>query len=372
MSERKIRVLQVGLDTRLGGIETYLLKISSNIDRNRFDFSFLAYDDEKPCFYDELTAMGFRFYFVRSRRTSLFGNRIDLRELYRREKFDIVHFCLNSLTYITPITEALKCGMKVVAQSHNSGSTHGSSSRILCALNRIVFPYSKVALAAVSDKAGEWMFGKCRNITILNNGIDTSLYRYSEDRRKAVRHELGIEGREVVIHIGAFREQKNHRFLIAIFDEYHRTHDNAVLLLVGEGELIDTARKEVERRRLSSSVFFLGRRNDIPSLLSASDKFLFPSLYEGFPNALIEAETAGLLCVVSDAITKEACLENAVPVSLSAPIPAWADALSMPALSNREHYADVVEGHGLGIESEMERLENLYCSLLDNNQTTEG
>lgn len=360
MSEKKIRVLHVGLDTRLGGIETYLLKISSNVNREVFEFSFLAYDDEKPCFYDELTAMGCRFYFIRSRRASFFGDRRDLRELYKREKFDIVHFHLNSLTYITPITEALKCGIKVIAHSRNAGASSGSSSRILCAFNRVIFPYSKVTLAAVSDKAGKWMFGERRKITILNNGIDTSLYRYCEDKRTALRKELDIEGREVIIHVGAFREQKNHKFLIAVFDDYHKSHEDAILLLAGEGELMDEIREDVERCGLSSSVIFLGRRSDTPSLLSCADKFLFPSLYEGFPNALIEAETAGLFCVVSDTITKQACLDNAFPVSLTAPIAEWSDVLSKPSLLNRERYADIVEEKGFGIKSEMERLEKLY------------
>ncbi len=367
MDKRKIRVLHVGLDTRLGGIETYLLKISSNIDRDSFEFSFLAYDDEKPCFYDELMALGCSFYFVRSRRTSFSGNRKDIRELYRKEHFDIVHFHLNSLTYITPVTEAVRCGIPVIAHSRNAGASAGSSSKLFCALNRIIFPYSKVTLAAVSDKAGKWMFGEGRDITILNNGLDTSRYVFSPEKRAAVRSFLSLGEEETIIHVGAFREQKNHRFLVSVFDEYHKKHSSSVLFLVGTGELMDEIKSDVSSRGLSDSVIFLGQRNDLPDLLSASDKFLFPSFYEGFPNALLEAEASGLRCIVSDTITKEACLENSICLSLSSPVSEWVEALEKPPLADRETYAELVEREGFGIKREMERLEKLYYTLSGRN-----
>ena len=368
MDKRRIRVLHVGLDTRLGGIETYLVKISSNIDRDRFEFSFLAYDDEKPCFYDELVSLGCKFYFVRSRRRSLPGNRKDIRKLYTKEHFDVVHFHLNSLTYITPVTEAVRLGIPVIAHSRNAGASAGSSSKILCALNRIIFPYSKVTLAAVSDKAGEWMFGKKRNVLVLNNGLDTSLYAFSIEERVRMRSSLGIDdSADVIIHTGAFREQKNHRFIISVFDEYHKKHSSAVLLLVGSGELMDEVKIDTASRGLTDSVLFLGQRSDLPSLLSSADKFLFPSFYEGFPNALLEAETSGLRCVVSDTITKEACLENSISLSLSSPVAEWVEALEKPVQERRESYAENVERHGYGIKREMERLEKLYYTLCGRN-----
>lgn len=363
---KRIRVLVVGLDTHLGGIETYILKICSNIDRNRFDFGFLAYDDEKPCFFDELSQFGFKFYYVRSRRTSFFGNIKDIRELYKKEHFDIIHDNLNSLTYITPIIEGVRKGIPVVAISHNSGAANGSSSKILGLVNRLRFPYSKVTLAAVSDKAGNWMFGE-RKTLILNNGLDTSLYRFSEEKRENLRRELSLGNKEVIIHVGAFRSQKNHAFLIDIFNEYLKRNKDAVLLLVGEGELKEEIERKVRRLGISDCVLFLGKRDDIPSLLSASDKFLFPSLYEGFPNALIEAETAGLWCVVASTITKEAQLGNSTSLNLDESLPLWCDALSRKVDKERESYADLVEEHGFGIKDDMKRIENLYIKMSEKN-----
>ena len=362
---KRLRVLHVGLDTHLGGIETYLLKISSNINYNCFEFSFLAYDDKKPCFFDELSALGCKFFFVRSRRKSWFGNAKDIRVLFSREKFDIIHCHLNSLTYITPAIEGLRAGAKVIIHSRNGGSAIGSSSRILGSINRFRMPWNKVKCVAVSDLAGQWMFGEHREFTVLNNGLDTEKYRYSEQNREAIRKELGIPSvAEVIANVGAFRTQKNHAFLIDVFKQYHQKHPESWLLLVGEGELEDEIKIKVSEYGIGEKVIFTGKRTDISAILSASDKYLFPSLYEGFPNALIEAETSGLFCVSSSTITEQACLENCIRVSLAAPISEWVSALEHPVISDRFGCVEMVEKAGFGIKDEISRLENLYVSLV--------
>lgn len=360
-----IRILHVGLDTHLGGIETYLMKISSHIDLKKFQFDFLAYDNRKPCFYDELTALGCGFHFVRSRRTNWFGNAHDLRKLLSAEKYDIIHCHLNSLTYITPALEGLRAGSKVIIHSRNGGSASGSSSKILNCINRYRMPWKKVTLAAVSDVAGRWMFGPGRDFIVLNNGLDTSKYRYSEKDRTSVRSELGIpEDREVISSVGAFRTQKNHMFMIDVFAGYHKANPNSTLLLVGEGDLEARIRQKVQQAGVEDSVLFAGRRSDIGAVLSASDKYLFPSFYEGFPNALLEAETSGLLCVSSSTITEQACLDNCIRVSLDSPVSDWVRALENPPVKDRPACVGMVEKAGFGIDSEIKRLENLYTSLL--------
>lgn len=362
---KKIRVLHVGLDTHCGGIETYLMKISSNIDRSRFEFSFLAYDDEKPCFFNELSALGCKFHFVRSRRKSWFGNAKDIRNLLEKEKYDIIHCHLNSLTYITPALEGLKAGAKVIIHSRNGGSSIGSSSRILGTINRCRMPWDKVTCVAVSDLAGKWMFGKNRSFTVLNNGLDTSKYGFSNEDRTVVRKELSIpQSSEVIATVGAFRTQKNHSFIIDVFKEYHQKHKDSILLLVGEGELKEEIKRKVSENNIEGNVVFAGLRTDIPAVLSASDKYLFPSLYEGFPNALLEAETSGLLCVASTTITKQVCLDNCIRVSLDAPVSDWVTALEHPLVSDKSGCIEMVEKAGFGIKDEITRLENLYTSLV--------
>ncbi len=360
----RIKILHVGLDVNLGGIETYLLKISRNIDKSRFSFDFLAFDNVKPCFYDELSALGCHFKYITSRRKSWVRHIEDFKDLLHKERYDVVHCHFNSLTDISYVKEALKGGCKVIVHSRNAGNALGSSSKILGMLNKRRLPSKRITCAAVSDKAGEWMFGEGSDFLVLNNGLDTEQYRFSTIKRNRIREEFGIDSKtEIIVNVGALRTQKNHLFLIDVFDSYHRMHEDSILILVGEGELEQEILQKTEKLGLSGSIIFAGRRGDIPDILSASDKFLFPSLYEGFPNALIEAETSGLWCVASSTITEQACLDNCARVSLDSPIPEWVKALEASYDKERSSCVDMVEKAGFGIKQEMARLEGLYESL---------
>lgn len=363
-----IKILHYGLDTHLGGIETYLLSAAKNVDRKKYSFSFLAFDGEKPCFYEELTNLGCSFYFIRSRRKSFLGNKKDLYDLFQNEHFDIIHCNLNSLTYITPILIALRLGVKVIAHSHNAGSSSGSSSRLLCAINKFRFPYNKVSLVAVSDKAGAWMFGEKKRVIIINNGVDTQHFSFSIEKRKKCREDLGFSDKqEILLHVGAFRKQKNHSFVLDIFKNYREKNTNSILLFVGDGELKDYVQKKASDLGISKDVFFLGTRHDLDSIFSASDKFIFPSLYEGFPIALLEAECSGLLCVVSKEITEQVCLKNSVRVGLNEPKCNWVHALELKALENRVLFSNYVADCGFDIKNETLKLEKLYDKLCENN-----
>lgn len=359
----KIRILHVGMDTHLGGIETFLLSMVQHMDRERFHFTFLGYDDQKPYFHEELAALGCDFRYVRSRRKGLLKNKADLERLFQVEHYDVVHCNQNSLSNSVPALVALKQGIPVIVQSHNGGSVKGLTS-FLNSLNRIRFPFDRVTALAVSDIAGKWMFGEKCAYQVLNNGVDTEKFRYFCEQRILKRKELGLSSDdEVFISVGAFREQKNHRFMIDIFHAYQKKHAKAKLVLVGTGGLSDEIVAKVNALGLDGNVLFLGARRDIPQLLSCADKFLFPSLYEGFPIALIEAEANGLSCIVSSVISEQACLENSVRVSLDSSVDDWVRAMEISAPECRDLYADLVAKAGFGIETEIRILENLYSSL---------
>ena len=363
---KKIKVLQVGIDSNLGGIETYLLELAKHIDKGCFQLDFLFYEGESPCFFKELTDLGCNFKFIRSRRKSPLGNVLDLRRLYKTERYDIVQCNVNSLSYVAPATEALRQGVKVLFLSHNAGSSRGSSSGILNFINRICFPFGKVVLAAVSDNAGEWMFGKKRDFIVLNNGVDVQRFRFSKEKRAEIRAEFGISPeQEVIAHVGAFRPQKNHLFLLDVFRKYLEHYPNTLLLLVGAGELESEVRQKVLDLGIGNSVFFVGLRKDVDAILSASDKFLFPSLYEGFPISLIEAETCGLRCIVSSSITNEVCVGNCVRVDLDSPVEKWIRVLAECGVKDRDAAFRIVEAAGLDMESSIGRLQRLYVGMVE-------
>ena len=173
---------------------------------------------------------------------------------------------------------------------------------------------------------------------MLRNGLDYSLYQFSEENRNALRKELGIENSFVVGHVGRFSQQKNHEFLVDIFKCISDKNPNAVLLLAGIGELENAIHKKVNHLGLKNKVIFLGRRDDVPRLLSAFDVLLFPSFHEGMPNVVIEAQASGLPCIIADTITSQADITGLVhylPLSLSADT--WADEVLLKSDFPREN-----------------------------------
>lgn len=362
---QKIKVLHVGIDSRLGGIETYLKKITTYIDKERYQFDFLSYKGVKPYFYEELTNLGGKFHFICSRRENMFRNKKELHQLFETEKYDIVHCHFNSLSYITPCLIALKYNCKVIVHSRNAGNLQSKKSRLLHNINYFRLKNKRnITRVAVSDLAGKWMFGNAE-FTVLNNGLDTEQYKYSEEYRKEVRKELEIDGdQEIILNVGALRPQKNHKFIIKIFKEYCNKNTNSKLILIGEGSLHDEVVEEISKNDLNDNVLLLGNRSDVYKILSAADKFLFPSFYEGFPNALIEAETSGLYCVVSDTITRQAIIDElANSISLNQPVDVWVNALEKKIKIKREECTDLIKKRELDIESEIKRLETLYNNI---------
>ena len=191
----------------------------------------------------------------------------------------------------------------------------------------LVFSDTRIA---PSTEAAEFMFGKhcisSGRASLLHNAVDLDLYRYNPEARSRIRAELGLSPQtKLVGHIGRFMTQKNHTFLLDIFAALHRRAPESVLLLVGGGELEQPLREKAAALGLIDAVRFAGVRRDVPALLSAMDVFVFPSLYEGMPNTVIEAQATGLPCVIADTITREAAITDLLTyLPLSASADAWA------------------------------------------------
>lgn len=354
------KVLITGMSWFLGGIETYLYRTISNMDSKEFSFDFLITYDETPCFYNELKNLGCNFYRVTSRRENFLKNRLEIQALLKTEKYDLVYCNLNSLNYITPCLCARNAGIPVIVHCHNSGTLRGIKTRMLHRINFYRLP-KDITRLAVSEIAGKWMFGN-KHFKVINNGVDTTMFKYSTLRRKETRKRLDVkEDEKVILHVGAFRLQKNHQFLIRVFNKYHKKNPNSKLFLVGVGELQEEIKLNVEQLGIGDSVCFLGIRQDIPDLLSASDCFVFPSFYEGFPIALIEAETSGIHCVVSDRITSEVIIPQVCDkLSLDDSIDDWCSMIDKKNNVLRKDFFKYVDDLGLGLGKEIEAVSAVF------------
>ena len=220
-----------------------------------------------------------------------------------------------------------------------------------------------------SELAGRWLFGNKEydngNVYLLNNAIDLDKFKYNESLRKEKRKELGISDDTLVIgHVGRFVEQKNHRFLIDVFNEVHKQEENSILLLAGQGPLMEEMKEKVKILGIEESVKFLGQRNDINELYQAFDVFCLPSLYEGLPVVGVEAQATGLLCVFSDDMTKETKVLDATEfLSLNQSVEVWEKHI----LKSFEEYTrkinqTEIKNNGFDIRNEAKKLSDYYIT----------
>ena len=377
-----LRILFVfGCPLKKGGTENVMINIVKNIDRDRFHIDFLIFDKTPDQSDDKkyLESLGCGFYQITARGVDRKLHNMELDEFFRDHKYDIVHTHMDAIG-----EEALKAAKKhgvkaLIAHSHNTDQLDNPKG-LKDHLHKCYLIYEKHLLrryagyfVACSPEAGKWLFGEkiCNGdkYLLLNNSIDSSAYAYDEYTRNAVRKELGLDGRKVIIHVGQFRTQKNHGMVIDVFNELHKRDDSYKLVLVGTGEEQDKIKAKAEELGLREDVLFLGNRNDIPGLLTASDIFLFPSLYEGLPIALLEAQAADLICVVSDTISEVALLtEKVKSLSLSASPSVWADVTEamMKEYNVRCDRREFFIEKGFDISTNIRKLEDLYKRAVEN------
>ena len=306
-----IKVLQIGMNDTLGGIESYLINYERNIDKSKICFDYVDMTEKGICFRKEIENAGNKIYQLPNyrRRPILYMRK--LLQLLKKNKYDIIHCNMNSAVFLYPLIVAKMAKVKVIiAHSHNASSDKGILKTILHNVNKHFIPLFANNYFACSKLAGEWFFSKkiieSNRFFIINNGIEVEKYQFDLQRRKNKRKELGINDDTVVIgHIGRFSKQKNHSFLIDAFYKAYQKNSNIVLLLIGIGPLQEKMKNKVKQLKIEKNVIFLEQREDANDLYKVFDIFALPSLYEGLPLVGIEAQCSGCHCLFSDHITKE-------------------------------------------------------------------
>ncbi len=321
------RVLHVLGNLDSGGLENRLMDIYRHIDKTQIQFDFLIHTSKPTYFEEEINRLGGKIYRIRKLRPNniwLYKN--DLKEIFRENTtYPIVHGHILGPACIYHYV-ARKAGVKCrIVHSRNGKRTENDLTSIIKNLvERCAWIYSTHKFA-VSDAAAIRAFGKSsflkNKVQILPNAIDTRKYLFNQITREKVREDLGLSDKLVVGHIGRLTTQKNHKFLLKVFSEIVLLEPNSVLLLVGKGELEESIKNKCSDLGIEDKVRFLGVRSDVPDLLQAMDVIVFPSFYEGLPGVILEAQAAGLPCVISDKITREARITDLVeylPISISA------------------------------------------------------
>lgn len=328
MMNAPIRIAHVMGKMVGGGVEQVVMNYYRHIDRSRVQFDFLVDRDSTVVPKNEIEELGGRVFLIPPYQ-DLRGYSKELHRLFKQEQWQIVHSHINTLS-VFPLRVAARAGVPVrIAHSH---STSGKGEFVRNSMKWVLkhfanlFPTDRFACG---DYAGKWLFGKNSQFELIYNAIDVTAFSPSIEKRRAIRSELDIDDSTTVVgHIGRFMKQKNHHFLLQIFDEMLKKQPNSCLLLAGTGELVNDIVSMADSMGIADKVKFLGRRSDVCDLYNAMDVFCLPSLYEGLPVVGVECQAARVPLVASSEVSRELRLSTLVKFEdLLADPSVWADDL---------------------------------------------
>ncbi len=359
------RILHVIGSLNNGGSQVVVMNLFHHIDRSKMQFDFII-DRPMELFYaKEVRRLGGKIYVLPTFNTkNIFRYQKEWKYFFKNHpEYKIIHGHVRS-TAVIYLGIAHKFGLTTIVHSHSTTSGKGYKAFIKSIL-QYPLRYRIDYLFACSKMAGEWLYGKraCKkdNFMVINNAIDASKFAFQESIRSQVRSSLHLEGKFIVGHVGRFHIAKNHAYLLDIFAEIHKLRDNAVLLLIGDGLLREEIEKKIDSLNLKDSVYLLGYRSDTSDFMQAMDVFVFPSIWEGLPVSVIEAQAAGLPCYISDAITKEVCITpyiQQLPLSISTTT--WAEQIVNATSVNREDGYKLIKDKNYDVKDTADRLEEFY------------
>ena len=362
-----IRVLQIIGSLERGGAETFLINLYRNIDRKKIQFDFAIYNN-KPSengYYKEVVKLGGKVFFLPPKSKGISSNFKAIQTIVQENNYKMVWRYTSSCFGLIDLLAAKSGGASELIL--NSRSTHTDSKSELI-IHYVLKPFLPLAVTkgyACGIMAGKWMFGR-QSFEVLNNGIELEPFRYDEKLRNQHRQEFQLQDKIVVGHVGRFHPVKNHRLIIEIYEKFREKISNSVLVLVGMGELLPQIQELVKEKGLEREVLFLGSRSDVPEMLQMMDIFVMPSLFEGFPRAFLEAQAAGLPCIVSATISKEVDVTGNVSfVDLDAPVEVWADKIVEKCGSKTDDNTELLKVAGYDIKDVTKRVETYMLKMAE-------
>ena len=362
-----VRVLQIFAALDSGGVSNFVMNVYREMDPQKIQFDFALTAGEKTLYDDEVKERGGRiFYFDPAESYAA-----NLRRILRQEgPYQAVHSHVFFYSGFM-LTEARRAKVPIrIAHAHNAhtGETR-SAARIAYEKGmQMLIRANATCLLGCSEKACRYVFGdnimKDPRAAVMPDGIDCDRFAFNPKVRDQVRKEYGLDGKFVVGHVGHFNPAKNHEKIISVFSEVCRRRDDASLLLVGDGELEQDVRNRVNELGIADRVVFAGAHKDVERFYQAMDVFLFPSRYEGFGMAMIEAQASGLRCVASDVVPGETNITGAEQyLALSLPESEWAQVLC--TISNIDRYLAVDSVRAsFGVHKTTEEMAKIYLQAL--------
>lgn len=365
---KKIKILNIIRSMNMGGAQVLIMNILRNIDKEKFQLDFLL--NEEGVFDDEIRKLGGKIYYMPY--LTEIGQLKYMKKLIdffkNHKEYKIVHSHMNQVSGII-LEAAYDADVPIrIAHSHTMGNKNNLIAKVYKKYLQGKIDKYATHLIACSNETANWMFKKrAQETLIVNNGIDLEKFSFSEEKRKFMRKELKLEDSTIVIgNVGRFSKVKNHEFMINLFKDFKKNH-NAKLLLIGEGELkekiIDIARNE----NILDDIIFRVEKKHIENFYNAMDIYICPSLYEGIPLTLIEAQTNGVPIIASDTIDSRVKIaSNFAFERLSSKSNIWIAKMQKLLSNGRQNNVEDVKTAGYSIKDQTIKLENFYSTISQN------
>lgn len=374
--KKMVRVLQIGMAGKCGGVETCIFNYYLHINRKNITFDFLDIYGEGVAFEKEIRQLGGKIYVVSNCKKHPLRAYIELKKILKEQNFDIVH--INALSALRAIMFLTYCKEmkqeRIIVHCHNSAVPSGISRKCLNVFATIFIRKTKVKKWACGKLAGEWLWGKkFENENLIPNAIDTSMFKRNEYVGERLREQYKIpQERKILGFVGRLYEQKNPLFLLDVLLETRKRNIDAGLLIVGDGILREEFLKKAEQLNLSKYIYMVGMQEKVYEWYQIMDVFLLPSLFEGFPVVAVEGQAVGLPCIVSDRISKEINLTGQVIfLPIDNGVELWGDSIQkilegdnyqtkeLPAIYQIEYAAKYLEKKYMEILSEDEKWQSI-------------
>lgn len=366
----KIKVLQYTSSMNRAGAETLLMNIYRNINRDKFEFHFITHYKEKSDYEDEIIKLGGKVIYIdRPKIKNLPKYSKDFRALVENYgPYNAIHSHMQLFNGIV-LREAKKNNIEVrISHAHLNGD-YNKSTLFRKIYERysmnMIDKYSNYKMSCSYD-SGKYLYNS-EQFMLLNNAIDINLFNL-EKKEYFIHEELGLERNiKFITNIARFVDAKNHDFIIEIFDKVMKTDNSYRLLLVGEGELKEKIINKCKEKGIEKYVYFLGIRSDINKILASTDVFLMPSILEGLPVVLVEAQAAGIPCIVSNNIPSQCDLglKSVKFLDLTLDISKWVEAILNCKRSNIDFKIrrEKIINNGYDLDNNVEILSKIYENL---------